>query len=172
MLRSGKRLATNTNNTEIGNSANAVEIGKSNSQPILLDDPDPKPSRENRKSTAEKNKEKSIDLEVQDDTEIEAKIDRQYGTHVDRPVKPVVDQYSDNRTDDYVRLMDASIEVANIEEDVDSDIIVDRYLREAVDRRDYRCVDRLFERCIERCASRHIDRLFLEIKRRQLRSEI
>ncbi|KAF3592244.1 hypothetical protein DY000_02023834 [Brassica cretica] len=51
MLRSGKHLATNTKiNTEIGNSANADETGKSNSQPILLDDPDPKPFRENGKS--------------------------------------------------------------------------------------------------------------------------
>ncbi|XP_048611624.1 uncharacterized protein LOC125585936 [Brassica napus] len=100
MLRSGKRLATNTkDNTEIGNSTNADEIGKSNSQPILLDDPDPKPSSENRKSTAEKNKEKTIDLEVEDDSEIEAEIDRQYGTHVDRPVKPLVDQHSDNPID-------------------------------------------------------------------------
>ena len=67
MLRSGKHLATNMkNNTEIGSSANADETGESNSQPILLDDPDPKPSRENRKSTAEKNKEKTIDLEVED----------------------------------------------------------------------------------------------------------
>ncbi|KAG5415446.1 hypothetical protein IGI04_003013, partial [Brassica rapa subsp. trilocularis] len=130
MLRSGKRLVTNTkNNTKIGNSANADETGKRNSQPILLDDPDPKPSRENRKSTAEKNKEKTIDLEVEDDLEIKAEIDRRYGIHVDRPVKPVVDQHSynpidrHNRTDDYVRLMDASIEVANIEEDDDSDII-------------------------------------------------
>ncbi|KAF2589034.1 hypothetical protein F2Q70_00039106 [Brassica cretica] len=55
MLRSGKHLATNTkNNTEIGSSANADETGERNSQPILLDDPDPKPSRKNRKSTAEK----------------------------------------------------------------------------------------------------------------------
>ena len=100
MLRSGKRLATNTkNNTEIGSSANADETGKNNSQPILLDDPDPKPSRENRKSTAEKNKEKTIDLEVEDDSDIEAEIDRQYGNHVDRPVKPVVDQHSDNPID-------------------------------------------------------------------------
>ncbi|KAF3494544.1 hypothetical protein DY000_02053515 [Brassica cretica] len=79
MLRSGKHLATNTNNTEIGSSANADETGESNSQPILLDDPDPKPSGENRKSTAEKNKEKTIDLEVEDDSDIEAEIDRQYG---------------------------------------------------------------------------------------------
>ncbi|KAF2546094.1 hypothetical protein F2Q70_00021373 [Brassica cretica] len=89
MLRSGKRLATNTkSNTEIGNSANADETGKSDSQPIILDDPDQKSSRENGKSTAEINKEKTIDLEVEDDTEIEAEIDRQYGTHVDQPVDP------------------------------------------------------------------------------------
>ncbi|XP_013617907.1 PREDICTED: uncharacterized protein LOC106324490 [Brassica oleracea var. oleracea] len=88
MLRSGKHLATNTkNNTEIGCSANADETGESNSQPIHLDDPDPKPSRENRKSTAEKNKEKTIDLEVEDNSDIEAEIDRQYGNHVDRPTK-------------------------------------------------------------------------------------
>ncbi|KAF3542030.1 hypothetical protein F2Q69_00024677 [Brassica cretica] len=119
MLRSGKRLATDTkNNTEIGNSANTDKTGKSDSQPILLDDPDPKLSRKNGKSTAENNKEKIVDLEVEGDSEIEAEIDR----HID------------NRTDDYVQLMDASIEVANIEEDDDSDIIVDRYLREAVDR--------------------------------------
>ena len=65
MLRSGKRLATNTkNNTEIGNYVNADESGKRNSQPILLDDSDPKPSHENKKSTAENNKENTIDLEV------------------------------------------------------------------------------------------------------------
>ncbi|KAF3544815.1 hypothetical protein DY000_02008534 [Brassica cretica] len=97
---SGKCLATNTkNNTEIGSSANADETGKNNSQPILLDDPDPKPSRENRKSTTEKNKKKTIDLEVEDDSDIEAEIDRQYGNHVDRPVNPVVDQLSDNPID-------------------------------------------------------------------------
>ncbi|XP_048619944.1 uncharacterized protein LOC125590422 [Brassica napus] len=50
-------------------------------------------------------------------------------THIEREIFSI-----DNRTDDYVRLMDASIEVANIEEDDDSDIIVDRYLREAIDR--------------------------------------
>ncbi|WZZ51200.1 hypothetical protein YC2023_051307 [Brassica napus] len=50
-------------------------------------------------------------------------------THVEREIFSM-----DNRTDDYVQLMDASIEVANIEEDDDSYIIVDRYLREAVDR--------------------------------------
>ncbi|KAF2569876.1 hypothetical protein F2Q68_00025603 [Brassica cretica] len=100
MLRSGKRLATNTkNNTGIGNSANADETGKSNSQPILLHDPDPKRSRENGKSTAENNKEKTIDLEVGDDSEIEAEIDRQYGTQVNRPVEPVVDQHSNNPID-------------------------------------------------------------------------
>ena len=100
MLHSRKRLVTNTkNNTEIGKSANADETSKSNSQPILLDDPDPKPSRENRKSTAEKDKEKTIDLEVEDDSEREAEIDRQYGIHVDRPVKPVNDQHSDNPID-------------------------------------------------------------------------
>ncbi|KAF2619724.1 hypothetical protein F2Q68_00039789 [Brassica cretica] len=76
MLGSGNHLATNTkNNTEIGSSANADETVESNSQPILLDDPDPKPSRENRKSTAEKNKEKTIDLEVEDNSNIEAEID-------------------------------------------------------------------------------------------------
>ena len=111
MLRSGKRLATNTkNNTEIGNSTNADETGKSNSQPILLDDPDPKPSRENRKSTAEKNREKTIDLEVEDDSDIEAEIDRQYGNHVDRPVKPVVDQLSDNPIDRHSTQPEPAIE--------------------------------------------------------------
>ncbi|KAF3583853.1 hypothetical protein F2Q69_00028569 [Brassica cretica] len=100
MLRSGKRLATNTkSNTEIGNSANADETGKSDSQPILLDDPDKKSSRENGKSTAEINKEKTIDLEVEDDSEIEAEIDRQYGTHVDQPVDPAVDQLPNNPID-------------------------------------------------------------------------
>ncbi|KAF2562762.1 hypothetical protein F2Q70_00015859 [Brassica cretica] len=84
MLRSGKHLATNMkSNTEIGNSANADETGRSDSQPILLDDPDPKSSRENGKSTAEIIKEKTIDLKVEDDSEIEAEIDRQYGTHFD-----------------------------------------------------------------------------------------
>jgi len=33
---------------------------------ILLDDPDPKSSRENGKSTTEINKEKTIDFEVED----------------------------------------------------------------------------------------------------------
>ena len=76
MLRSGKHLATNTkSNTEIGNSANADETGKSDSQPILLDDPDPNSSRENGKSTSEINKENTIDLEVEDNLEVEAKID-------------------------------------------------------------------------------------------------
>ncbi|WZY72287.1 hypothetical protein YC2023_004527 [Brassica napus] len=50
-------------------------------------------------------------------------------THVESEIFSI-----DNRTDDYVRLMDASIEVTNIEEDDDSDIIIGRYLREAVDR--------------------------------------
>ena len=100
MLRCGKRLATNTkNDTEIGNSANADETGKSNSQPILLNDPEPKPSRKNGRSAAEINKEKTTDLEVEDDSEIEAEIDRQYGIHVDRPVNPVIDQHSDNPID-------------------------------------------------------------------------
>ena len=45
-------------------------------------------------------------------------------THVEREIFSI-----DNRTDDYMRLMDASIEVANIEEGDDSDIIVDQYLR-------------------------------------------
>ncbi|XP_022566412.2 uncharacterized protein LOC111210363 [Brassica napus] len=97
MLRSRKRLATNTrSNTKIENYANADEIGKSDSQPILLDDPDPKYSRENGKSTAEINKENTIDLEVEDDLDIEAEIDRQYGTHVDQPVNPAVDQLPNN----------------------------------------------------------------------------
>ena len=42
-------------------------------------------------------------------------------THMEKEIFSI-----DNRTDDYVQLMDASIEVANIEEDDDSDIIVDR----------------------------------------------
>ncbi|XP_022560075.1 uncharacterized protein LOC111206903 [Brassica napus] len=111
MLRSGKRPATNTkNNTKIGSSAYADETGESNSQPILLDDPDPKPSRENRKSTAEKIKENTIDLEVEDDSDIEAEIDRQYGNHVDRPVKPVVDQLSDNPIDRHSTQSEPTIE--------------------------------------------------------------
>ncbi|KAF2560304.1 hypothetical protein F2Q70_00015441 [Brassica cretica] len=111
MLRSGKRLATNTkNNNEIGSSANADETGESNSQPILLDDPDPKPSHENRKSTAKKNKEKTIDLEVEDDSDIEAEIDQQYGNHVDRPVKPVVDHLSDNPIDRHSTQPEPTIE--------------------------------------------------------------
>ena len=111
MLRSGKHLATNTkNNTKIGSSANVDETGKNNSQPILLDDPDSKPSRENRKSTAEKNKEKTIDLEVEDDSDIEAEIDQQYGNHVDRPVKPVVDQLSDNPIDRHSTQPEPTIE--------------------------------------------------------------
>ncbi|XP_013633397.1 PREDICTED: uncharacterized protein LOC106339137 [Brassica oleracea var. oleracea] len=100
ILRSGKRLATNTkSNTDVENSANTDEIGKSDSQPILLDDPDPKSSRANGKSTAEINKEKIIDLELENDSEIEAEIDRQYGTHVDQPVDPVVDQLPNNPID-------------------------------------------------------------------------
>ena len=111
VLRSGKRLPINTkNNTEIGNSTNDDETGKSNSQPILLDDPNPKPSCENRESTAEKNKEKTIDLEVEDDSDIEAEIDRQYGNHVDRPVKPVVDQLSDNPIDRHSTQPEPTIE--------------------------------------------------------------
>ncbi|XP_013613388.1 PREDICTED: uncharacterized protein LOC106319563 [Brassica oleracea var. oleracea] len=111
MLRSGKRLATNTkNNTEIGNSANTDKTGKSDSQPILLDDPDPKLSRKNGKSTAENNKEKIVDLEVEDDSEIEAEIDRQYGTHVNRPMNPVVDQHSDNPIDRHSTQPEPTIE--------------------------------------------------------------
>ena len=56
----------------------------------------------------------------------------------------------DNRTDDYVRLMDASIEVANIGEDDDSDIIIDRYLREAVDRYLREAVDRYLKEAVDR----------------------
>ncbi|KAG5384941.1 hypothetical protein IGI04_036411, partial [Brassica rapa subsp. trilocularis] len=59
----------------------------------------------NRKTTAEKAKEKAIDLELEEDTEIADEIDR----------------YISDRTDDYMRLMDASIEVANVEENDDSE---------------------------------------------------
>ncbi|KAF3591542.1 hypothetical protein DY000_02020168 [Brassica cretica] len=52
--------------------------GKSNSHPILLNDLDPNPSQENRKTTAEKAKEKAIDLELEEDTEIEDEIDQQH----------------------------------------------------------------------------------------------
>ena len=35
-----------------------------------------------------------------------------------------------DRTDDYMRLMDASIEVANVEENDDSEVVIDRYLQD------------------------------------------
>ncbi|KAG5393243.1 hypothetical protein IGI04_023206, partial [Brassica rapa subsp. trilocularis] len=122
MLLSGKNLAADTRNNS--------DTGKSNSHPILLNDLDPNPSQENQKTTAEKAKEKAIDLELDEDTEIEDEIDRQYGTDVDRPKdlpsidnlkNPSIDVFSiSDRTNDYMRLMDASIEVANVEENDDS----------------------------------------------------
>ena len=35
-----------------------------------------------------------------------------------------------DRTDDYMRPMDASIEVANVEENDDSEVVIDRYLQD------------------------------------------
>ena len=111
LLHSGKHLATNTkNNTEIGNYAYADETCKSDSQPILLDDPHLKPSCENEKSTAENNKEKTIDLEIEEDSEIEAEIDRQYATHVDRLVEPIGDQNLNNPIDRRPTLPEPTIE--------------------------------------------------------------
>ncbi|KAF3591543.1 hypothetical protein DY000_02020166 [Brassica cretica] len=93
MLRSGKNLAADTrNNTDVGKPDDTDKTGKSNSHPILLNDLDPNPSQENRKTTAEKAKEKAIDLELEEDTEIEDEIDRQYGTDVDRPERPTIDR--------------------------------------------------------------------------------
>ncbi|XP_048627551.1 uncharacterized protein LOC125598301 [Brassica napus] len=81
MLRSGKNLAADTrNNTDVGKPDNTDKTGTSNSHPILLNDLDPNLSQENRKTTAEKAKEKAIDLELEEDTEIADEIDRQYGT--------------------------------------------------------------------------------------------
>ncbi|XP_048591415.1 uncharacterized protein LOC125576101 [Brassica napus] len=93
MLRSGKNLAADTrNNSDVRKPDDADETGKSNSHPIFLDELDPNLSQDNRKTTAEKAKEKAIDLELEDDTEIEDEIDRQYGTDVDRPKTPTIDQ--------------------------------------------------------------------------------
>ncbi|KAG5388822.1 hypothetical protein IGI04_030363 [Brassica rapa subsp. trilocularis] len=139
MLRSEKNLAADTrNNSDVGKPDDADETGKSNSHPVFLDELDPNPSQDNRKTTTEKAKEKAIDLELEEDTEIEDEIDRQYGTDVDRPKTPTIDQQPekpiDRRTDDYMQLMDASIDVANIEENDDSEVVIDRYLQDTVDR--------------------------------------
>ncbi|KAG5411072.1 hypothetical protein IGI04_007391, partial [Brassica rapa subsp. trilocularis] len=74
------------------NCSDPYSTGISNSHPILLNDLDPNPSQENRKTTAEKVKEKAIDLELEEDTEIEDEIDRQYETNVDRPERPTNDR--------------------------------------------------------------------------------
>ncbi|KAG5374148.1 hypothetical protein IGI04_042535 [Brassica rapa subsp. trilocularis] len=100
MLRSGKNLAADTrNNTDVGKPDDADKSGKSNSHPILLNDLDPNPSQENRKTTAEKAKEKAIDLELEEDTEIEDEIDRQYGADVDRPKTPTIDRQPERPVD-------------------------------------------------------------------------
>ncbi|KAF2550098.1 hypothetical protein F2Q68_00033430 [Brassica cretica] len=100
MLHSGKNLAADTrNNSDVGESDDADKTGKSNSHPILINDLDPNPSQENRKTSAEKAKEKAIDLELEEDTEIEDKIDRQYGTDVDRPKKPTIDRQPEKPVD-------------------------------------------------------------------------
>ncbi|XP_048608937.1 uncharacterized protein LOC125584481 [Brassica napus] len=49
--------------------------------------------------------------------------------HVENEIFSISDM-----TDDYMRLMDASIEVANVEENDDSDVVIDRYLQDTVDR--------------------------------------
>ncbi|XP_013717792.1 uncharacterized protein LOC125578138 [Brassica napus] len=77
----------------------ADKTGKSNSHPILLNDLDQNPSQENRKTTAEKTKEKAIDLELEEDTEIEDEIDRQYETDVDRPKTPIIDRQPEKPVD-------------------------------------------------------------------------
>ncbi|KAG5384626.1 hypothetical protein IGI04_036096 [Brassica rapa subsp. trilocularis] len=100
ILRSGKNLAAGTrNNSDVGKPDDADETGKSNSHPIFLDELDPNPSQDSRKTTAEKAKEKAIDLELDEDTEIEDEIDRQYGTDVDRPKTPTVDQQPEKPID-------------------------------------------------------------------------
>ncbi|KAG5388778.1 hypothetical protein IGI04_030319, partial [Brassica rapa subsp. trilocularis] len=76
-----------------------LHTGKSNSHPILLNDLDPNPSQENQITTAEKAKEKAIDLELEEDTEIEDEIDRQYGTDVDRPKTPTIDRQPEKPVD-------------------------------------------------------------------------
>ncbi|KAG5407894.1 hypothetical protein IGI04_014013, partial [Brassica rapa subsp. trilocularis] len=100
ILHSGKNLAAGTkNNSDIGKPDDADETGKSNSHPIFLDELEPNPSQENRKTTTEKAKEKAIDLELEEDTEIEDEIDRQYGTDVDRPKTSTVDQQPEKPID-------------------------------------------------------------------------
>ncbi|XP_048630696.1 uncharacterized protein LOC125604316 [Brassica napus] len=100
MLRSGKNLAADTrNNTNVGKPDNVDKTGKSNSHQILLNDLDPNPSQENRKTTAEKAKEKAIDLELEKDTKIEDEIDRHYGTDVDRPKTPTIDRQPEKPVD-------------------------------------------------------------------------
>ncbi|KAG5398141.1 hypothetical protein IGI04_019955, partial [Brassica rapa subsp. trilocularis] len=126
-LNPRRRQCRTRNNSDIGKPDDADETRKSNSHPIFLDKLDPNPSQDNRKTTAEKAKEKAIDLE--EDTEIEEEIDRQYGTDVDRPKTPTVDQQPEkpidrrisDRTDDYTQLMDASIDIANVEANDDSE---------------------------------------------------
>ncbi|WZY99804.1 hypothetical protein YC2023_072133 [Brassica napus] len=49
--------------------------------------------------------------------------------HVENEIFSISD-----RTDDYMRLMDASIKVANVEENDDSEVVIDRYLQDTVDR--------------------------------------
>ncbi|KAG5384491.1 hypothetical protein IGI04_035961 [Brassica rapa subsp. trilocularis] len=100
ILRSGKTLGAGTrNNSDIGKPDDADETGKSNSHPIFLDELDPNPSQDNRKTTTEKAKEKAIDLELEEDTDIEDEIDRQYETDVDRPKTPTVDQQPEKPID-------------------------------------------------------------------------
>ncbi|KAG5397435.1 hypothetical protein IGI04_019249 [Brassica rapa subsp. trilocularis] len=100
MLRSGKNLAAGTrNNSDVGKPDDADETGKSNSHPIFLDELDPNPSQDNRKTTTEKAKEKAIDLELEEYTEIDDEIDRQYGTDVDRPKTPTIDQQPEKPID-------------------------------------------------------------------------
>lgn len=100
MLCSGKNLAADTrNNSDVGKPDDADKTGKSNSHPILLNDLDPNPSQKNRKTTAEKAKEKAIDLELEEDTEIEVEIDRQYRTDVDRPKTPTIDRQPEKPVD-------------------------------------------------------------------------
>ncbi|XP_048613366.1 uncharacterized protein LOC125587208 [Brassica napus] len=100
MLRSGKNLAAGTrNNSDVGKPDDADETRKINSHPIFLDELDPNPSQDNRKTTAEKAKEKAIDLELEEDTEIEDEIDRQHGTDVDRPKTPTIDQQPEEPID-------------------------------------------------------------------------
>ncbi|KAF2551971.1 hypothetical protein F2Q68_00033429, partial [Brassica cretica] len=100
MLRSGKNLAADTrNNPDVGKPDDADNTGKSNSHPILLNDLDPNPTQENRKTTAEKAKEKAIYLELEEDMGVEDEIDRQYGTDVDRPKTPTIDRQPEKPVD-------------------------------------------------------------------------